>query len=95
MGTIQLNKDNIDSIVGIYDEIARTQGINPDDVETYDCTKCNVSNGIYNLIKDLPMYNDGLSFGMYWCCFGPKVDNNLTGYTATIEEGFFKMKEAK
>lgn len=95
MGTIQLNKDNINSIVDIYDEIARIRGISPIDVETYDCTKCNVSNGIYNHIKDLPRYKDDLSFGMYWCWFGPKVDNNLTGYTATIEEGFFKMKEAK
>ena len=82
------------SIVDLYNYIAIKLGLDPEKCH-YDCTKINVSNGIFENVQEwykqqCKNADYKLAFGMDWCCYGPKADENLSGYNATIQDGFVK-----
>ena len=79
-------------ITNLYDIVAEKLGHDPSKCH-YNCTKIEVSENIAQAIEDC--YNDGTSdwkmtFGMHWCCFGPKEDKTLPDNTVRIEEGFIE-----
>lgn len=87
------------SIIDLYDFIATVLGYDTDAVR-YDCTKVSVSEDIADLVeekykqvgkeKGLCESDIKLSFGMDWCCSGPKVDNELDEKTIVVSDGFIK-----
>ena len=79
-------------IVNLYDIVAKQLGHDRTKCH-YDCTKIEVSEDIAQAIEDA--YNDGTSdwkmtFGMHWCCFGPKENKELPDSTVRIEPGFIQ-----
>ena len=99
MELVKLNAGAITGIVSIYDEIARKKNIDPASIETYDCTKVEVSQYIFELVKTyyngLGLTDPALELGMNWCCYGPRAVDELEGCVARIEDGFFKFKEVE
>ena len=85
------------SIIELYDFIATALGYDTDAVR-YDCTKVSVSEDIADLVeekykqvaeqKGISDYR--LSFGVDWCCSGPKVDSELDEKTIVVYDGFIK-----
>ena len=90
------------SITELYDYIATKLGYDKDKVH-YDCTKINVSTDIADLVeekykqiareKGLPDDTWKMSFGMDWCCSGPKVDEKLDNGTIVVYDGFIEEGE--
>lgn len=79
-------------ITHLYDLVAEKLGHDPSKCK-YNCTKIEVSENIAQAIEN--RYNDGTSdwkmtFGMHWCCFGPKEDKTLPDNTVRVEEGFIE-----
>ena len=90
------------SITDLYDFVATTLGYDKEKAH-YDCTKVEVSDDIADLVeekyrqvgqeKGLGEYDIKMSFGMDWCCSGPKVDEKLDNGTIVVYEGFIKEGE--
>lgn len=90
------------SIIDLYDFVATTLGYDKEKVR-YDCTEIEVSDDIADLVeekyrqvgqeKGLGEYDIKMSFGMDWCCSGPKVDEKLDNGTIVVYEGFIKEGE--
>ena len=86
----------------LYDAVAykaTAEGIIGAGEYRYDCTKIVVSNQIADLVEQYYQANCTsdwkLAFGMDWCCYGPKVDESLTGMEVEIQDGFFKEEEVQ
>lgn len=82
------------SITNLYDMVAILLGHDPSKCH-YDCTKIEVSSDVVYDIENT--YRDGtdnddwkMTFGMHWCCFGPKEDKTLPDNTVRIEDGFIQ-----
>ena len=87
-----LRQEAYSGIVCFYDAIARRLGYNPNNVE-YDCKDIEVSEKIFDEIyqwyKDTQNVGQE-SMGMMWCCYGPKVKEELKDYEVIIGEKFIK-----
>jgi hypothetical protein len=83
------------SIVSFYDNIARRLGYNPNFV-TYDCKKIDVSENIFEEIYAYYREKENIgqeSMGMMWCCYGPKVKEELKDFDVDIQDGFIEEVE--
>ena len=90
------------TITDLYDFVAIALGYDKEKVH-YDCTKIEVSDDIAELIeekyrqvgqeKGLGEYDIKMSFGMDWCCSGPKVDEKLDNGTIVVYDGFIEEIE--
>lgn len=82
------------SITNLYDMVAVLLGQDSEKCH-YDCTKLEVSTDIVDAIE--ATYRDGadnddwkMTFGMHWCCFGPKVNEELPKNTVEVYDGFIQ-----
>lgn len=90
------------TITDLYDFVATTLGYDKEKVR-YDCTKIEVSNDIADLVeekyrqvgqeKGLSEDSIRMSFGMDWCCNGPKVNEKLDNGTIVVHDGFIHEEE--
>lgn len=78
------------SVVTFFDNVARGLGLEPDEVQSYDCTKIEISSDIQSAIFDY-YKQDGYepdSLGRIWVCYGPKVNDTLEERTVVVQKGF-------
>lgn len=84
-------KDANCSIGELYNRIAVTLGLNPDEIR-YNCTKVLVSpiiqEEIFAYYENKGITSD--SYAMSWVCFGPKAVDTLDGYEVIVEDGWYK-----
>ena len=81
------------TIMELYNKVAVASGINPDDVESFDCTKITVAKNLQDAV--IEKYKQEcrdwkLAFGMDWCCYGAKTDDTLDDGVVEYDEGFMK-----
>lgn len=81
-------------IIELYNRIALAQGINPthDDIR-YDCKKIDVSKRIMDEVFEY-YKRDGVdeqTVAMWWVCYGPKVNDTLSGHEVLISEGWCNL----
>lgn len=87
------------TIMELYNKVAVAAGVDPDKVETYDCTKILVAKDLQDAVyakyeQEINPYEVNVAFGMDWCCYGPKTDEGLEDGTVEYEDEFFKMEVA-
>lgn len=75
--TYELTQEDVhtDSIVKLYDNMARAVGFRNVDNLMYDCRKVEVSKAIFNEFR-AAAYENGegeMAFSMLWCFGGPKA----------------------
>ena len=92
---MKITVNRVTSITSVYDEVARTAGVNVDLVGRYDCTKITVAQNIFDKVKGFykESGSDQTDFAMCWVCYGPKVDDKLEDDEVEIQHGFFIMGE--
>lgn len=90
------------TITDLYDFVATTLGYDKE-IARYDCSKIEVSNDIADLVEE--KYRQAgqekgvsescirMSFGMDWCCSGPRVNEKLDNGTIVVYEGFIREEE--
>ena len=92
---LKLNRDNCYcSILGLYANIATASGIDEVTVRSYDCTKLEISEDVYNSVRDYYQQEEKLEaydFAMLWMCYGPKVNDKLKDYEVEVFDGFFNF----
>ena len=87
-------KDCTCGIQGFYDNVAIALGKDSSNL-VYECTKINVSTRVQELIFAFyeSAWAQNFEMGMWWCCFGPKVDENLEAFEVEIFDGFCAEEE--
>ena len=92
---LKLNRDNCYcSILGLYANIATASGIDDSTVTTYDCKELEVSEDVFNSVRDYYQQDEKLEaydFAMLWMCYGPKVNDKLKDYEVEVFDGFFNF----
>ena len=86
-------------IITLYNCVAIAMGYIPDDVEKYGCTHIdvatNIADNVENWYKEKyePEIGDNwrMKFGMEWCCYGPKTDDELEPNSVRVEDGFIQL----
>lgn len=81
-------------ITHLYDIVAENLGHDPSKCH-YNCTKIEVAKNLVDAIEECYNPHDGTSdwkmtFGMHWCCFGPKENAELADNEVLVEDGFIE-----
>lgn len=78
--------DGVKALSNVYDLIAQAAGVNPDDVQSYDCRNIDYSRNAQDLIykKVGTQVSDTVQITMVLAMSGPKVDASLPPNTAVI-----------
>ena len=92
---LKLNKEDCYcSILGLYANIATSSGIDEVTVMSYNCTKLEVSEDVFNSVKAYYQEKEDVNphdFAMLWMCYGPKVNDKLKDYEVEVFDGFFNF----
>ena len=94
--TYELTLEDVhtDSIVKLYDNMARAVGFRNVDNLMYDCRKVEVSKAIFNEFR-AAAYENGegeMAFSMLWC--GPKATiDDEERFLFKVQPGFITQKE--
>lgn len=81
-----------EGIIQFYDAVAQECGHDPAEIQ-YDCRWIEVSNDRFDIINAYYAKNgvDTLTIGMWWCVYGPKTNEKLSGEDVVVDLGrFFK-----
>ena len=92
---LKLNKEDCYcSILGLYANIATASGIDEVTVMSYNCTKLEVSEDVFNSVKAYYQEKEDVGpydFAMLWMCYGPKVNDKLRDYEVEVFDYFFNF----
>ena len=84
----------VEGISEFYWNCVESLGYTKDDVDNLDCRKIEVSFERFNHIEKF-YQSKGCSrttFGMDWCMYGPKANDELHGEVVCLEDGFITLK---
>lgn len=89
--------DGVKALGSMYDLIAQAAGINPDDVQIYDCRNIDISRNGQDLIfeKVGTEVSDPAQIAMGLALRGPKVDDSLPPNTALIYREGIVLKDGR
>ena len=92
---LKLNREDCYcSIRYLYANIANASGVDDSTVTTYDCKELEVSEDVYNQVKEYYQVAEGLdndNIAMIWLIYGPKVNDKLKDYEVEVFDGFFNF----
>jgi hypothetical protein len=89
--------DGVKALSNVYDLIAQAAGVNPDDVQSYDCRNIDISRNAQDLIYEKvgTEVSDTVQITMALAMSGPKVDDSLLPNTAVIYRGGIVLKDGR
>lgn len=89
---VDLDKCSLMGIQDFYEYVVKLAGFEVRPYKRFNCTKIFVSRTVQDYIMDGYKNRGAEDFeiGMIWCCYGPKVDETLSGSEVLIEPGFYE-----
>lgn len=89
---VDLDKCSLLNLQEFYEEVVTLAGFDAEPYKRFDCTKILVSADVQNYIMDGYKNRGAEDFEicMIWCCYGPKVDETLSGSEVLIKPGFYE-----
>lgn len=86
---VEVNDGTYETIIQMYQEVAKVAGHKVTQQTKFDCTKIMVSthiqDNIFEYYKSIGMRDDEIA--MAWCIFGPKADEGLGACEVAFTEG--------
>ena len=89
--------NGVKALSNVYDLIAQAAGVNPEDVQSYDCRNIDFSRNAQDLIYEKvgTEVSDTVQITMALAMSGPKVDDSLSPDTAVIYREGIVLKDGK
>ncbi len=89
--------NGVKALSNVYDLIAQAAGVNPEDVQSYDCRNIDFSRNAQDLIYEKvgTEVSDTVQITMALAMSGPKVDDSLPQHTAVIYREGIVLKDGR